>query len=324
MNPSLSKSTPSITLNYFLLLGCGVMWGSLYFFNKIALESFSTSMIAAGGTSIGAITLTLLFLIYGGGTPPLNPARSFWQCFPDFLFIGFLELTIPALLIAWAEEKLPSSATAILIGTVPLFATMVEAIFVRGHGLTRNKIIGIILGFLGVMILARGDAPVTDFLEVTHQSLPLLPVLAVLGAALCYPFSLLLIKIRLEPHLGPIHAAQGILLGAATTAVPLMLLMTQPWKITVFHPLTSACLALIVIGVFCEGLVYIFYIQLINRAGLSFASTCNYLTPLIGSFIGIAFAGDKMTLALFEALILILFSLWLSGKKGTRKHHQHA
>ena len=324
MNPSLSKSSSSITLNYFLLLGCGVMWGSLYFFNKIALESFSTSMIAAGGTSIGAITLTLIFLFSSERKRPMSPTRSFWQCFPDFLFIGFLELTIPALLIAWAEEKLPSSATAILIGTVPLFATMVEAIFVRGHGLTRNKIIGIILGFLGVMILARGDSPATEILAATHQSLPLLPVLAVLGAALCYPFSLLLIKIRLEPHLGAIHAAQGILLGAATTAVPLMLLITQPWKITIFHPLPSACLALIVIGVFCEGLVYIFYIQLINRAGLSFASTCNYLTPLIGSFIGIAFAGDKMTLALFEALLLILFSLWLSGKKRKNRHRQEA
>jgi drug/metabolite transporter (DMT)-like permease len=72
---------------------------------------------------------------------------------------------------------------------------------------------------------------------------------------------------------------------------------------------------LILLGIFCEGLVYVVYVRLINRAGLSFASTCNYLTPLFGSFIGIVFAGEKMTLALIEALLLILFSLWLSGKK---------
>ncbi|KAB2644219.1 MAG: DMT family transporter [Verrucomicrobia bacterium] len=315
MNRPTSQFSSFTMVNYLLLLGCGLMWGSLYFFNKIALESFSTSMIAAGGTSIGALTLTLIFVIQGERTQPVNPPRSFWQCFPDFILIGLLELTIPCLLIAWAEEKLPSSATAILIGTVPLFATIMEAIFVKGSTLSATKISGIILGFLGIMILARGDSSPLDLFKATKTSLPLIPVLAVLAAALCYPFTLLLIKLRLGPCLGPVHAAQGILIGAVLSAVPIMLLITKPWSITSFHPLPSAWLALIMIGVFCEGLVYILYIRLINRAGLSFASTCNYLTPLFGSFIGIAFAGEKMTLALMEALLLILFSLWLSGRK---------
>lgn len=297
------------------------MWGSLYFFNKIALESFSTPMIVAGGTSIGALTLTLIFLIGGDQTEPIAPVRSFWQCFPDCILIGVLELTIPCLLIAWAEEQIPSSATAILIGTVPLFATLMEAIFIKGNTLSVPKIGGIFLGFIGIIILARGDGTTSDIGSAATGSLPLLPVLAVLGAALCYPITLLLIKTRLEPNLGPIHAAQGILLGAAITAVPLMLVFTKPWKMIPFHPLPSALLSLIALGVFCEGIVYILYVRLINRAGLSFASTCNYLTPLIGSFIGIVFAGEKMTLALVEALILILFSLWLSGRKRRLKNH---
>ncbi|MBX9741935.1 MAG: EamA family transporter [Chthoniobacterales bacterium] len=315
-----SKFSSSTFINYLLLFGCGLMWGSLYFFNKMALESFSTPMIVAGGTSIGALTLTLVFLIGGERAKPLNPPRSFWQCFPDFILIGVLELTIPCLLIAWAEEQLPSSATAILIGTVPLFATLMEALFIKGNTLSAAKIAGILLGFLGVIILARGGSSIADLLTATTGSLPLLPVLAVLGAALCYPFTLLLIKIRLGPSLGPIHAAQGILLGAAITALPLMLFITKPWRMTSFHPLPSAWLALILLGVFCEGLVYILYVQLIKRAGLSFASTCNYLTPLIGSFIGIFFAGEKMTLALIEALVLILFSLWLSSGKKQKNY----
>lgn len=309
------KSSSFMLLNYLLLFGCGCMWGSLYFFNKIALESFSTSMIAAGGTSIGTLTITLMLLFRGESARPLHPLRSFWRCFPDFIVIGVLELTIPSLLIAWAEEQLPSSATAILIGTVPLFATLMEALFIKSHRLSLIKSVGILLGFLGVIILARGGCSLSDLLTATTGSLPLLPVLAVLGAALCYPITLFLIKTRLGPSLGPVQAAQGILLGAALTAVPLMIAVTRPWKITSFHPSLSACLAVILIGIFCEGLVYILYVHLINRAGLSFASTCNYLTPLIGSFIGIFFAGEKITLGLVEALLLILFSLWLLGRK---------
>ena len=311
-----SKFSFSFFLNYFLLFGCGLMWGSFYFFNKIALESFSTAMIVAAGTSLGAMTLTLVFLISRERAEIEHSHRSLLRCFPDCIIIGFLELTAPALLITWAEEKIPSSVTAILIGTVPLFALILEVLFVNKNTLSGNKIAGIFLGFLGIIVLARGGSSASPLVGETTSALPLLPLLAVLGAALCYPISLLLIKIRLEPHLRPIRAAQGILLGAVTTSLPLFLLITKPWTILSFHPLLSASIALVLIGIFSQGLVYICYTRLIHRAGLSFASTCNYLTPLIGSILGIFFAGERLTLSLMEALLLILFSLWLSGRKS--------
>lgn len=299
-------------INYLLLLGAGLIWGSQYVLNKIALESFSTSMIAAGRIGIGALTLMVILLAGGERTQPPHPKRSFWGCLPDFILIGLLEATIPCLLVAWAQKELPSSVTAILIGTVPLLATIMEALFVKGHTISPKKVFGIIIGFFGVVILVGNGFWGTFFFSTSTNPLPLLPVLAVLGAALCFSVTMLLIKVRLGPNLGPIHAAQGILLGAALTALPLMIMVTQPWNRLLFHPATAAVVALTALGIFCGGLVYILYVRLINRAGPSFASMCNYLVPPIGAFIGIAFSGEKMTTNLIGALILILFSLWLS------------
>lgn len=320
-----SKTASFTLINYLLLLGAGIIWGSQYFLNKIALESFSTSMIAAGRIGIGALTLMVILLIGAEKSKPLQPKRSFWQCLPDFILIGLLEATIPCLLVAWAQHQLPSSVTAILIGTVPLFATIMEALFVKGHTVSASKIAGIILGFFGVVILVgKGlfDSSLvgkglfdSSLLALTASSLPLLPVLAVLGAALCFSITMLLIKLRLGPNLGPIHAAQGILLGAALTALPLMIIVTKPWTMTSFHPLPSACVALALLGIFCGGLVYILYVRLINRAGPSFASTCNYLVPPIGAFIGIVFSGEKMTSNVLMALGLILVALWLASRQ---------
>jgi drug/metabolite transporter (DMT)-like permease len=315
MNSPSSKSSSFIIINYLLLFGLGIIWGSQYFLNKIALESFSTSMIAAGRIGIGALTLMFLLLLGGEKSKPLQPKRSFWQCLPDFILIGLLEATIPCLLVAWAQHQLPSSVTAILIGTVPLFATMMESIFVKGHTISGIKIIGIILGFFGVVVLAGKGFLDSFFLSLAPSSLPLLPILAVLGAALCFSITMLLIKIRLSPNLGPIHAAQGILLGACLTALPLMIVVTKPWEMTSFHPLPSACLAIALLGIFCGGIVYILYVRLINRAGPSFASTCNYLVPPIGAFIGIVLSGEKMTSNVIVSLVLILVALWLSGRK---------
>ncbi|MFZ4116098.1 MAG: DMT family transporter [Chthoniobacterales bacterium] len=317
MNNASSKSSSFIIINYLLLFGCGLIWGSQYFLNKIALESFSTSMIAAGRIGIGALTLMLILLLGGETSKPLNPKRSFWQCLPDFILIGLLEATIPTLLVAWAQHQLPSSVTAILIGTVPLFATIMEGLFVKGHTISAIKIIGIILGFFGVVVLAGKDLLDSHLTSFASSSLPLLPIVAVLGAAFCFSMTMLLIKIRLSPNLGPIHAAQGILLGASLTALPLMIVVTKPWTLTSFHPVSSASLALALLGIFCGGIVYILYVRLINRAGPSFASTCNYLVPPIGAFIGIVFSGEKMTSNVIAALVLILVALWFS--RGTSK-----
>lgn len=312
-----SNRPPSLVVNYLLLFGCGLIWGSQYFLNKIALTSFSTSMIAAGRIGIGALTLLTILLAGGERTTPENPKRTFWQCLPDFVLIGLLEATIPCLLVAWAQKQLPSSVTAILIGTVPLLATVMEALFVQGSTISKTKISGIILGFAGVIVLVGKGVFEFSSLTTNTTSHPLLPVLAVLSAALCFSVTMLLIKVRLGPSLGPIHAAQGILLGAALTALPLMIFVTKPWEMSSFHPLLPACLALTLLGIFCGGIVYILYVRLINRAGPSFASTCNYLVPPIGAFIGIFFSGEKMTLNVMLALMLILIALWLSS--GRRK-----
>ena len=319
---SRSKLTSFIFINYLLLFGCGLIWGSQYLLNKIALESFSTSMIAAGRIGIGTITLTLL-LVAGAekSTSPQRERSAFWKFLPDFILIGFLEATLPCILVAWAQHQLPSSVTAILIGTVPLFATLMEGLFIKDHTISAMKVFGIFLGFFGVVILIEPTLLLSKiFASSRATSLPLLPVLAVLTAAFCFSITMLLIKVRLGSKLGPVHSAQGILAGAAITALPLMLWLTKPWSMTSFQPLSSSLCALILLGIFCGGLVYILYVKLINRAGLSFASTCNYLGPPIGAFLGIAFSGEKMTSNIISALALILVALWLSsGKKRADK-----
>lgn len=312
----MSPSSPSRSfpfLNYLLLLGCGLIWGSQYLLNKIALESFSTWMIVAGRVGIGAVTLTAVLL---ARVEKSNTTQtSFWKSFPDFVLIGFLEATLPCLLVAWAQKQLPSSVTAILIGTVPIFATLLEFLLVKEHTVSFKKVGGIILGFVGVIILVGPGLLLTHLMDLSSKTFPILPVLAVLGAASCFSMTMLLIKLRLGSKFGPVESAQGMLLGASTTGLPLMLWMTAPWKMTL--PLFSSLFSIILLGIFCGGFVYILYVKLIQRSGPSFASTCNYLVPPIGAFLGIVFCGEKMTSNILFALAFILLALWLSS--GNKK-----
>lgn len=309
-----SPSRSFFLINYLLLLGIALIWGSQYFFNKIALECFSNWMITASRVTIGAIVLTLLLFTSIEKIPQLPQQRSHWHYLPDFILIGFFEATFPCLLIAWAQQQVPSSITAILIGTVPLFATVLEAIFIKDHPFSNKKAFAIVLGFLGVLILVTPGC--RNIMATLTTSLPLIPVLALLVAALSFAISVSLIKARLGTKIPPLHAAQGILVGATLTAVPLLLWLREPCHLSFSSCSCSALTALILLGIFGGGIVYTFYVRLINRAGPSFASSANYLALPIGAFIGIVFAHEALTMNVILSSVLILTALWLSRGKA--------
>lgn len=311
------NSSSFALVNYLLLFGISLIWGSQYFLNKIALESFSNGMITAARVTIGALVLTALITACVEKKPGLYPQRSSWCYLPDFILIGFFEATLPCLLIAWSQKQVPSSITAILIGTVPLFATLLEALFIKDHPLSFKKSIAIILGFFGVLVLVGPGLFETTTRCCFALSLPLVPVLALLFSALCFAISVSLIKARLGDKIPPLRAAQGILVGATITALPLLLWLTPSWSSSLLESPSTPLLALLLLGIFGGGLVYTLYVRLINRAGPSFASSANYLALPIGAFIGITFAQEKLTLNIIGSLVLILTALWLSKETKT-------
>ena len=143
------RSSYNTFINYLLLLGIGFIWGSQYFLIKIALTSFSNGMIMGGRVALGALVLTLLLMFQPSAFSSSAPSpRSFFSLLPEFILIGFFEATLPCLLIAWAQRQVPSSVTAILIGTVPLFATILEGLFVKCYPFSKKKNSAILDGFL--------------------------------------------------------------------------------------------------------------------------------------------------------------------------------
>ncbi|MFI0347173.1 MAG: DMT family transporter [Chthoniobacterales bacterium] len=315
----MEKLSLFILINYLLLFGAGILWGSQYFFTKLALESFSAPAIAVGRISIGAIVLTIL-LATGVKTSACSnrQQRSFWSCFPDFILIGLLEGTIPCVFVGWAQREIASSVTAILIGSVPLFTILLEALFMKENRLTAKKVAGVILGFFGIVVLLRVGLDIMSSSSAEGHFM-LVPVLAVLTSALCFAISMLLIKVRLGSSLAPIRSTQGILLGALVTLLPLSFWLTKPWMITSFHCSFSALMGVVLLGIFCSGSAYTLFVILINRAGPTVASMTNYLVPPIGAFIGITFSGEKLTTSLIYSLLLILFALWLASSQQKEK-----
>jgi drug/metabolite transporter (DMT)-like permease len=311
-NNSLIKNRSSWT-NIFLLFGAGGTWGFQFLFNKIALTGFPTPLIATLRVFLGALTLFLVLIFLKGEASPPGSQRSFWGCFGDFLLIGVIEAALPALLVPWAQQRIASSVAAVLMGTIPLFTTLLEFFFVRGTQLTVQRCVGVAAGFVGVIILMAPSLKAEQYSANFRLGAGLLPAGAVLLASFSFAVAMLLTKNRLTPHLGPITAAKGILLGGGLVSLPFLFWAVPLQSFGHLQPSLGAVAAVLGLGVFCSGAAYTFFVMLINHAGPSFASMSNYLVPLVGAVLGIFFAGEHVTFSLIGALLVIFFSLWLSG-----------
>lgn len=84
--------------NYFLLLLVGVIWGTQFAFNNIALQSMTQITIAAGRSLIGFITLSIYALIFNHKTKPILHKKNNDMLL--YLFIALFEVVCPLFLIA--------------------------------------------------------------------------------------------------------------------------------------------------------------------------------------------------------------------------------
>lgn len=284
--------------NAGLLLVISCLWGTQFGFNKLALISFTPVMTTFLRTLLGALLLT--------GMTYILPKRAGSAIPYKLLFvIALFEATLPFLCMAWGQQHIDSAMAAILIGTIPLFVVLIDSF--QQKRICKRASCSVLIGFMGVVILLLPAAAVTDLF---HH---ILGILAILAGACCFAVSLFLIK-RLPP-LSKTVCARTILYWSSLQLLPLL------WVLPAAKPTASltmqAIVAVLILGVFCTGLVYVFYIALVKRAGVVFTSLANYLVPLVGFILGVVLLKEAVHLHIILALILILLALYL----GLPKQH---
>ena len=159
-------------IDWAVFLALGFMWGSSYLFIKLAVDDFGTFTLVALRLLVGAL---LLWAVVRVAHQPLPRDR---RTYGHLLVMAIINITIPFLLITWAEQSVESSLAAILTSPVPLFAIVLSAIFLADEPMRVNGVVGLIVGFIGVVIItSRG---------LTGAGSSVVGEIALLGAAFSY------------------------------------------------------------------------------------------------------------------------------------------
>ena len=185
---------------------------------------------------------TLLWIVIRVARQPLPRER---RIYGHLLVMAIINITIPFLLITWAEQSVESSLAAILTSPVPLFAIVLSAMFLTDEPIRVNGLVGLLVGFVGVVIItSRG---------LTGDGSSLTGELALLGAAFSYAAGAVYSR-RNVRGLPPMIPAVFQVTFAAIIVTTLALVIEHPWTAT---PDGQAIFAILWLGILGSGVAYL-------------------------------------------------------------------
>jgi drug/metabolite transporter (DMT)-like permease len=272
------------------LLALGALWGGSFLFIRVAVPSLGPLLLMELRVGIASVAL-VLFAAAVGRRPKL---RARWR---QFLLIGTLNAAIPFTLIAAAEIHLTASLAAILNSTTVMFAAVAAAVWSRDP-LTARKVVGIVLGVIGVAVLVGWD-------PVELDGTVLLSVGAMLAASLSYGISAVYVK-RTFVGVPPLGMAIGQLTGATVVLFPFAAL-SVPGE----SPPVAATASVLALALLSTALAYLFYFRLITNVGPTSTVTVTLLVPVFGLLFGVLFLDEPFGPGTLAGLGIVLGSVVL-------------
>ena len=277
------------------------LWGASFLFMRLGAHEFGPIVLAAVRVGLASVMLVPLL----GSRGQLGQLREHWR---GLLVVGALNSAIPFALFSFAALSITAGLSSIVNATTPLWTAIVAFVWLR-QGLTRWRVLGLVVGFAGVAFLAWDKASFKPGADHTG----FWAVVACAAATLCYGIAANATK-RFLAGASPLAVATGSQLSAT---VLLTLPAAALWPSTA--PSGTAWAAAFALAALCTAVAYILYFRLMSRVGPTNAVSVTFLIPLFAILWGALFLSEAITAQMVIGggivLVGIALALGLVGPK---------
>jgi len=279
------------------LIILSIIWGSSYILIKKGLTGLTPVHLG----SIRVIITTILIAPIGYNKIKHIPKNKMkWVAISAFVGSFF-----PAYLFAFAETEISSSVTAVMVSLTPLF-TLLISVIIFGEELLKKQVLGVIIGFLGIVVLIHN--------ELLSSSFNILYVMFVVLAAFCYAVNANLLKYKLPniPALGIVFMS---FLFMFIPAFIVLFFSDFPFSNFTSNPLIlESIIYIIILALFGTAIAKVMYIKLLAISTPVFSVSTTYLMPVVAIFWGLL-DGEEFKLTQFFGTSIILIGVYLVTKK---------
>jgi drug/metabolite transporter (DMT)-like permease len=290
-------------LNWLIFALLGFMWGSSYLFIKIGVDN-----------GLPPLTLVALRLFFGflvlitvvrlAREPLPRSARQYGH----LVVMSIVNIVLPFFLITWGEQSIDSALAAILNSTVPLMVIVIAPLFLPNEHITVNRIVGLAVGFVGVLVLFVPDLGILERNDIFGW-------LALLGSSVSYAIGNVYAK-RNVKGLRPMIPALFQVTFALVISGVLALVLEQP--IGRINVTPEALFAVIWLGILGSGFAYLAYFRLLADWGATRVALVAYVLPIFGIALG-TLIGEPITVNRIAGTALIIAGVALvNARWGNR------
>lgn len=278
----------------FSLIALVCIWGSVWPIYKYALQ-FSPPVLFSGIRSIIAGLLFALILIPQWRQIKWKENWSVYvisSIFNVILFYGIQSIGL---------QYLPAGLYSVIVYFQPVLVVILAWPFLK-EPLTRNKIIGVCLGFLGVVMVSLDG--------ISGKVAPIGFVLALITAS-GWAIGTIYVKIKSNVVNGFwLVALQNVIGGLCMLFYGLGAedIRAIEWN-------GSFIVCLIYGAIFGVAIAFVLYNQLMSKGEAGKVSSFTFLVPLIAVLLGTVFLDEPFTLTLLIGMVFILVSIYLINKK---------
>lgn len=282
-----------------------LLWGSSFLWIALAIRETSPLTLVTLRLFFGLCAL-LVFIVRQ--KPRLPRKKRTWVA---FLIQGFIAMILPWTLIFWAQRIIDSTVASVLDSTVPLFTLVLAHVFLDDDRMNPERVLGLILGFVGIVVLVHRDLFRLIAAGGSDSGLILLGQIAVLLASASYGVANVFARARFRDVPPLIQAFFPMLLAEIVMwgAVPIF---DSPF---VLPTRAITWISVAWLGIFGAGICWMLFYRLLHEIGPTRVSMVAYTIPVVGVTLGVVFLKEPLGWPLVAGSAIIVSGVWLVNRK---------
>jgi len=293
------QSAPDITLKSWIMVSVlAFVWGGTFLVTEVALTGITPFWLAASRIGFAAVVMTLVWALRGFALFDAQPTPA-QKGIVVAIAIG--SSALPFSLLAWGQQYVTAGFAGVSMASVALIVLPLAHFLVPGETMRLRKVVGFVIGFVGVVILIG-----TQAFDSTGGALETPGRLACMAAAACYAVCSILLR-RL-PAVDPIGLSTVLLIIGAAAVIPVAFALEGPPPLP--DPYILGVLAFL--GLVPTAAANFLRVLVVRTAGPVFMSTVNYMVPLWSVLLGAWILAEPLPPSLIWAMVLILAGVGLS------------
>jgi len=274
-----------------LFLSLSAIWGSSFLLMAIGLDAFHPGLVTWLRLGFGAAVMAMLPQARQARIPR-SERRRLWV-------LGLIWLAIPFVLFPLAQQWIDSAVAGMLNGATPIFTAVVASMLLM-HLPGRLQMIGLVVGFAGILAIALPSAG--------EGSTATVGVVLVVLATVCYAFATNIV-VPLQQRYGSIAVMARVQWVAAALVTPYGI-----YGLTQSAFAWSSLLAMVAVGVLGTGLAMVLMGSLVGSVGPTRATFITYLIPIVALVLGMVFRDEVVSPIAILGVVLVIAGAILASR----------